>query len=55
MGRFCAWCGSVMLGFAGSRAHVSHAICSGCVEELETTLSRVGLRLTKTPEVAVGG
>jgi hypothetical protein len=52
MGRFCAWCGSVLVGLAGSPSPVSHAICSGCVEELETTLARVGLRLTKTPDVA---
>jgi hypothetical protein len=41
-----------MLGLAGSRSHVSHAICSGCVEELETTLAGVGLRLTKTTAAA---
>jgi hypothetical protein len=54
MGRFCAWCGSIMLGIAGSRSHVNDAICDGCVEELEATLDRVGLRLTKAPEVAIG-
>lgn len=52
MGRFCAWCGSVMLGFAASRTQSSHAICSGCVEELESSLAGVGLRLTKTIAVA---
>jgi hypothetical protein len=44
-----------MLGIAGSRSHVGDAICSGCVEKLESTLARVGLRLSKPPEVAVGG
>lgn len=52
MGRFCAWCGSIMLGFTSARSQSSHAICSGCVEELETSLAGVGLRLTKTVTVA---
>jgi len=52
MGRFCAWCGSVMLGFAATRTPSSHAICSGCVEELESSLAGVGLRLTKAASVA---
>jgi hypothetical protein len=29
MGRFCAWCGSVMLGFAATRTPSSYTICSG--------------------------
>jgi hypothetical protein len=52
MGRFCAWCGSLMLGFATARMQASHAICSGCVEELESSLAGVGLRLTQATSVA---
>jgi hypothetical protein len=52
MGRFCAWCGSMMLGFNPTRTQPSHAICSGCVEELESSLAGVGLRLTKAVSVA---
>ena len=52
MGRFCAWCGSVMLGFAATRTPSSYAICSGCVEELESSLAGVGLRLSKAASVA---
>jgi len=52
MGRFCAWCGSVMLGFAATRTPSSHAICSGCMEELESSLAGVGLRLSKAAGVA---
>ena len=52
MGRFCSWCGSVMLCFAATRTPSSHAICSHCVEELESSLAGVGLRLTKAASVA---
>ena len=47
MGRFCAWCGSLMKCFASARPQSSHAVCSACVEELESSLAGAGLRLAK--------
>jgi len=55
MGRYCAWCGSAMLGLAQTRTQASSAICSGCVEELEPLLVGVGLQLTSATTTTNGG
>jgi hypothetical protein len=52
MGRICAWCGTVMLGWSTSKLQ-NQSICNGCVEEVELTLATAGLRLAKpTAEIA---
>ena len=51
MGRICAWCGTVMLGWSTSKLQ-HQTICSGCLEELEYTLATAGLRLAKSAEIA---
>ena len=50
MGRICAWCGTVMLGWSTSKLQ-NQTICGGCVEELEYTLATAGLRLAKPAEL----
>jgi len=49
MGRVCAWCGTVLLGlgWGASRAPIGQAICGGCMEELESSLAGVGLKLRR--------
>jgi len=44
MGRTCAWCGTVIRGTTNSLAPVSHALCSGCLQDLRSALSANGLR-----------
>lgn len=50
MGRICAWCGTVMLGWSTSKLQ-NQTLCSGCVEELEYTLATAGLRLARSAEI----
>jgi len=50
MGRICAWCGTVMVGWSTSKLQ-NQTICGGCVEELEYTLATAGLRLAKSAEL----
>jgi len=45
MGKTCAWCGTVLRAMSGpSISTTSHALCQGCLEELQTALSTNGLR-----------
>ncbi len=44
MGRVCAWCGMVLEHCTSPDKRVSHTICGGCFEELQSALSRSGLR-----------
>jgi hypothetical protein len=50
MGRLCAWCGTVLreVGIS-SRQPLSHALCSGCLEDLRAALSSTGMHLRDTP------
>src|SRR5262249_11280280 len=50
MGRICAWCGTVMLGWSTSKLQ-NQTICAGCVDELELTLATAGLRLATSAEI----
>jgi len=54
MGRVCAWCGALLSCHASSSGQIRQAVCGGCLAELETTLSSVGLRLTKPGGAATG-
>ena len=52
MGKTCAWCGIVLRTITGPAiTTTSHALCQGCLEELQTALSSNGLRAgeSKTP------
>jgi len=44
MGRMCAWCGTVLRGSRGRGVPTAHALCSGCLEELQSALSANGLK-----------
>lgn len=44
MGKMCAWCGTVLRGFTGTAVPTNHALCSGCLEELQSALSENGLK-----------
>jgi hypothetical protein len=45
MGKTCAWCGTVLRTIGGpSINQTSHALCQGCLEELQSALSTNGLR-----------
>ncbi|HPG28552.1 MAG TPA: hypothetical protein PLW10_23170 [Myxococcota bacterium] len=44
MGKSCAWCGTVLRVVSGSAIPASHALCQGCLEELQSALSTKGLR-----------
>lgn len=45
MGKSCAWCGVVLRTISGPGITMtSHALCQGCLEELQTALSMKGLR-----------
>ena len=44
MGRTCAWCETVLHGAAAANRAVSHALCAGCLEELQTALATEGAR-----------
>lgn len=45
MGKSCAWCGTVLMTMSGpSISTMSHALCQGCLEELQTAGSTNGLR-----------
>jgi hypothetical protein len=50
MGTVCAWCNSILRGCATTGHRISHSICSGCLEELQSTLSGAGLRLSQSAE-----
>jgi hypothetical protein len=39
MGRTCAWCETVLHGAAAANRAVSHALCAGCLEELQAALA----------------
>jgi len=43
MGRVCAWCGSVIHQVMGTSIPVSHALCRGCLGELQAALATKGL------------
>lgn len=47
MGKTCAWCGTVLRGIVGTSVPTSHALCSGCLEELQSALSQKGLKQTR--------
>jgi hypothetical protein len=49
MGTVCAWCNTILRGCTTSGSRISHSICPGCLEELQSTLSGAGLRLTQSP------
>jgi len=44
MGRTCAWCETVLRGVAASDRAVSHALCGGCLEELQAALAASSAR-----------
>ena len=45
MGKACAWCGTGLQPVAESgMATTSHALCRGCLAELQSALSSNGLR-----------
>lgn len=45
MRKTCAWCGIVLRTVSGAAiSTASHALCLGCLEELQTALSANGLR-----------
>ena len=44
MGRTCAWCETVLHGAAAANRAVSHALCAGCLEELQAALASEGAR-----------
>jgi hypothetical protein len=54
MERFCRWCGSEMLSFAGGKTQSSSSICSSCVEDLEPSLAGVGLELAQADTATSG-
>lgn len=45
MGRICAWCGAVLRGTGISDRSVSHALCRGCLADLELALAEAKLRV----------
>jgi hypothetical protein len=45
MGRICSWCGAFLTLTTGTRAQVSHVLCSGCLEELQSELAAKGLEM----------
>ncbi len=49
MGKTCAWCGTVLRALTGTGMATSHALCSGCLEELQTALSASGLKRSSDP------
>ncbi|MBW2424133.1 MAG: hypothetical protein JRG86_07785 [Deltaproteobacteria bacterium] len=50
MGRTCEWCGSLMRAVTGSATPSSHALCSGCLEELRSALAENGLEFAQGRE-----
>lgn len=45
MGKSCAWCGAILQSITSPAVNTrSDALCSGCLEELQTALSTNGLR-----------
>ena len=45
MGKTCAWCGTVLQTISGPAIGTTrHALCQGCLQELQTALSSNGLR-----------
>jgi len=50
MGSACAWCDTILRGCGTSESRITHTICSGCLEELRSTLTSAGLRLREGVE-----
>jgi hypothetical protein len=53
MGRTCAWCETVLHGAAATNRAVSHALCAGCLEELQAALAAEGSRPAEHEAAAV--
>ena len=53
MSKICAWCSALLGGFPGTAIPTSHALCPGCLDELQSALSSNGLREVADAAAAV--
>jgi hypothetical protein len=49
MGKTCAWCGTLLRATSGTAIPMSHALCHGCLDELQSALSSNGLKEVTSP------
>ncbi len=44
MAKTCVWCGALLRAISETAIPTSHALCQGCLGELQSALSSNGLR-----------